>query len=126
MDPYLTNEYYKNFNEFEDDSSPERIKPTSSYTSMNTRNSMSKTVVPANKRRIATAKQPPMIRKQHNEFVDSKRTAHFSGSKTISSNQPRASVSSRNEYEQLINALNTKSNCKKNFINLTIVLYSLI
>lgn len=116
MDPNLTNEYYKNFsNEFEDDSSPERMMPTSSYSSVNTRNSMSKTVVPPNRRRPVTVKQhhSPLRKQNSNNEFDTKKSSHFSGSKTISSNQPRASMASRNEYEQLINALNTKGNCKR-------------
>jgi hypothetical protein len=108
----VTNEYYNNFsNEFEVDSSPERMKPTLSYSSTNTRNSLSKTVVPANKRRPVTGKQQMRKQPSNNDF-DSKKSTNFSASKTISTNQPRSSVASRNEYEQLINALNTKSICK--------------
>lgn len=109
IDPNVTNEYYNNFsNEFEVDSSPERMKPTLSYSSTNTRNSLSKTVVPANKRRPVTGKQQMRKQPSNNDF-DSKKSTNFSASKTISTNQPRSSVASRNEYEQLINALNTKS-----------------
>jgi hypothetical protein len=87
---------------------------------MNTRNSLSKTLVPSNRRRAVTAKQPVVIRKQQQQqqSEDSKKNFNFSGSKTISSHQPRSSVASRNEYEKLINdmqnALNNKNDCKSN------------
>ena len=88
------------------------MKPTLSYSSTNTRNSLSKTVVPASKRRPVTGGKQQMRKLPSNNDFDSKKSTNFAASKTISSNQPRSSVASRNEYEQLINALNTKSNCK--------------
>lgn len=119
-DPQLTNEYYKNFNDFENDSSPERKPNFNSSTSFTnksmTRNSMSKTVAP--KRRIATAgvvKKPITTKYVTNNNASSggpqgskkpnNNKQSLTASKTFSGNQPRYSMAARNEYEQLIDVM---------------------
>lgn len=139
-DPQLTNEYYKNYNDFEIDSSPER---GGMRTSMNatggstTRNSMSKTIGP--RRRVTTAvggrklgatsrymtnnmqrgaKTPAVpARKTSIGGSSSGQTISAAASKTFSGNQPSGSVAARKEYEQLIDAMqnalivNKEGNC---------------
>ena len=117
----MTNEYYKNsLNDFEYDSSPERKQQsTSTLTNRSiTKNSMSKTVVPANRRRGATAGGANGVRKPLSILknapapnqADSKPSTtknlvvYNSASKTFSS-VPRSSVATRVEYEQLIDAM---------------------
>lgn len=107
-DPQLTNEYYKNFDDFEQDeqSSPERklamryaasktLGPKSSFSSVS---------------RKAQSSRP------------NRGPRNVAASKTFSSSQPRSSKAVRNEYEQLIDAIEgaisnnkTESNLKHIF-----------
>lgn len=105
MDPELTNEYYQKFDDFENDSSPERKPTASSFTNTNTasRNSLSKTVVP-NRRKVAAS--AAVVRKPVSSAVNSSPRKVVAknpfASKTFSGSQVRASVGTRSEYEDLI------------------------
>jgi hypothetical protein len=119
-DPHLTNEYYKNFEDFEMDESPERNKQftrTSSFNRNNanakstTINSLSKTMVPhrppaSNRARTAMSPKKPI------NVTNSKPTVSknvngggATASKTFSGSRPRQSVATRIEYEQLIDVM---------------------
>lgn len=138
-DPALTNEYYKNFNDFEIDSSPERMHTKSTLTNRSTtRNSMSQTIAP--NRRVATAgvvKNPLPTSKyvtrhaahtaaqqqqqQRQQTTTSHRlskkpeTSMAIASKTFSGNEPRYSKATQLEYEQLIALSNNRNDSNKLF-----------
>jgi len=90
-DPQLTNEYYKNFEDFEQDeqSSPER--------KLAMRYAASKTLGPKSSFSSASRKA--------SSARPNRGPKNLAASKTFSSSQPRSSKAVRNEYEQLIDAI---------------------
>lgn len=90
-DPQLTNEYYKNFEDFEQDeqSSPER--------KLAMRYAASKTLGPKSSFSGASRKV--------SSTRPNRGQRNATASKTFSSSQPRSSKAVRNEYEQLIDAI---------------------
>lgn len=130
-DPQLTNEYYNNFNDFENDSSPERKPSMNTLTNKSiTRNSMSKTIAP--RRRVTTAgvvrrplankyvastsnfqQQQQKSQLTHSTSSNNIRPSragndNLTASKTYSGIQPRQSKAAQLEYEQLIALTNSK------------------
>jgi hypothetical protein len=107
-DPNLTNEYYKNFEDFEQEeqSSPER--------KLAIRYAASKTLGPKSSYSSESRKSPSTKLNRNSKNV--------AASKTFSSSQPRSSKAVRNEYEQLIDAIEgaisnnkTESNASNSF-----------
>lgn len=119
-DPQLTNEYYKNFEDFENDSSPER-KTFNSSINM-TRNSMSKTVAPKRRVNTAAANKRPTTGKF---LTNSSKT--ILPSKTFSSRNTTTGTA-KADNQQLLNAMqnlftNDKMNCIQFFFSWLIVFY---
>lgn len=131
-DPQLTNEYYNNFNDFENDSSPERKPSMNTLTNRSvTRNSMSKTIAPRRRGTTAGVVRKPLTNKyvtpqqhqqqqQHYQTTSNLSTSSIqrasrtgyneslAASKTYSGIQPRQSKAAQLEYEQLIALSNTR------------------
>lgn len=99
LDPQLTNEYYNNFQDFEnddDDTEGEEKFPVKSIlkkvnNSNNTRNSLSKTIGPSSKKKSHFSRE-----NDKTNYYDEKQTNNLA-SKTLGNNKNNA------EYEHLVN-----------------------
>jgi hypothetical protein len=100
LDPQLTNEYYNNFQDFEnddDDTEGEEKLPVKSIlkkvnNSNNTRNSLSKTIEPSSKKKSHFSSRE----NDKTNYYDEKKSTNLA-SKTLGNNKNNA------EYEHLVN-----------------------
>ena len=119
-DPVVTNEYYNL--DFESDTSPEPRSSEKYSNFSQTRNSLSRTVVPSNRRHVPASAVPERKTKntRNTASANQRDTKNLMASKTFSNSKPSGSSATRIEYEKLIdiknNVLEKNSNIESSLV----------